>query len=363
MKIAEKLKQNGNKKWIIGLVILILIAIIAFLIWRFVFAGKENDIASGNGRIEATEINIAPRMAAQIREIYVYEGDYVQKGEVLVCMDTDVLNAQLREAKGKLSQAQSLVLINKSKLIERESEKHAEEAVLKQREAELETAEKRWDRSKNLVNEGVVSKQTADDDYATYKSALSAKDAALAKVRAAESAVVTAQEEIKGAEWMVESSIGTVERIEADIRDSALKSPRDARVQYKVAQPGEVMSAGETVLNLVDLTDVYMTFFLPTAFAGRISIGEEARIVLDAQEDCPIPAYISYISDVAQFTPKTVETAAEREKLMFRIKAQIPEEYLKKHMKKIKTGLPGVAYIRLNTEKPWPARLEIKNEC
>lgn len=130
-------------------------------------------------------------------------------------------------------------------------------------------------------------------------------------------------------------------------------------MQYRVAQAGEVLGAGGTVLNLVDLTDVYMTFFLPTSAAGRIAIGTEVRLVLDAAPDYVIPAKVSFVADVAQFTPKTVETASEREKLMFRVRAQVPVTLLRKHITYVKTGLPGMAYIRLNSKHPWPAHLQL----
>jgi HlyD family secretion protein len=152
----------------------------------------------------------------------------------------------------------------------------------------------------------------------------------------------------------------TIQRIKADIDDSALRSPRDGRVQYRVAQPGEVLNAGGAVLNLVDLSDVYMTFFLPTEDAGRVKLGAEARIILDAAPQYVIPAKISFVADVAQFTPKSVETAEERQKLMFRLKAKIPPELLRKHIEDVKTGLPGMAYVRLDPNAEWPARLEVR---
>ncbi|SUH34279.1 membrane protein [Salmonella enterica subsp. enterica] len=86
------------------------------------------------------------------------------------------------------------------------------------------------------------------------------------------------------------------------------------------------------VLNMVDLSDVYMTFFLPTEQAGLLKIGGEARLVLDAAPDLRIPATISFVASVAQFTPKTVETHDERLKLMFRVKARIPPELLRQHL-------------------------------
>jgi HlyD family secretion protein len=103
-----------------------------------------------------------------------------------------------------------------------------------------------------------------------------------------------------------------------------------------------------------------MTFFLPTEDAGRVKLGAEARIILDAAPQYVIPAKISFVADVAQFTPKSVETAEERQKLMFRLKAKIPPELLRKHIEDVKTGLPGMAYVRLDPNAEWPARLEVR---
>lgn len=348
-----------KKKGFIAVLGLLIIGVAAFMIWQNYIAGKKGNIITGNGRIEATEINIAPRIAGRIKEILVQEGDYVHAGQVVVLMDTNVLEAQLREAQGRLLTAKSAVAINKSKLIQRRSERASVDATLKQREAELEVAQKRLGRSSKLVAEGATSQQTFDDDEATYKSAFAARNAARAQVEAADAAIRTAQEEVIGAEFAVEATIGTLEKIEEDIKDSALKTPRDGRVQYRVAQPGEVIAAGSAAVSLVDLSDVYMTFFLPTAYAGNIALGDEVRLILDAAPHLVIPANISFISDVAQFTPKTVETASEREKLMFRIKAKIPEDLLRSHITQVKTGLPGVAYIRIHSDQPWPDYLQV----
>ena len=174
---------------------------------------------------------------------------------------------------------------------------------------------------------------------------------------ASDAAVSTAGMQIESARSSVRAAEATLERVRADLDDSVLRAPRAGRVQYRVAEPGEVLPAGGVVLNLIDLTDVYMTFFLPTAQAGRVALGAEARLVLDALPDRVIPARISFVADVAQFTPKTVETAEERAKLMFRIKAQVDPELLQRHLSQIKTGLPGMAYVRLDPATPWPDAL------
>ena len=89
-------------------------------------------------------------------------------------------------------------------------------------------------------------------------------------------------------------------------------------------------------------------------------MGSEARIILDAAPNYVIPARISFVSSTAQFTPKTVETASERQKLMFRVKAQIPPELLQQHLKQVKTGLPGVAWLKLDAQAQWPAELQTR---
>ena len=183
--------------------------------------------------------------------------------------------------------------------------------------------------------------------------------AAAAQVAAGEAAVSNARAQIASAESAVRAAEATLERIRADLADGVLRAPRAGRVQYRVAEPGEVLAAGGVVLNLVDLGDVYMTFFLPTAQAGRVALGAETRLVLDAAPDRVIPARVSFVADVAQFTPKTVETAEERAKLMFRIKARIDPALLQQRLRQVKTGLPGVAYVQLDPQTPWPEALAV----
>jgi HlyD family secretion protein len=83
-------------------------------------------------------------------------------------------------------------------------------------------------------------------------------------------------------------------------------------------------------------------------------------LVLDAAPQYIVPARATFVADVAQFTPKTVETADERQKLMFRIKAKIDPALLKKYIRQVKTGLPGMAYVRLDPNAQWPTSLQGK---
>ena len=93
-------------------------------------------------------------------------------------------------------------------------------------------------------------------------------------------------------------------------------------MQYRLARDGEVVAAGQRVLTILDLNDVYMTIYLPADEAGKLSLGDEARVILDSVPQYVFPATISFVATDAQFTPKSVETAEERQKLMFRVKLQ-----------------------------------------
>jgi HlyD family secretion protein len=350
-----------QRKWILRAAAALVAILLAALAWqRYGPRDSEDGLASGNGRVEAVEIDVATRTPGRVKEILVDEGAFVTAGQVVAVMDTETLDAQYRQAEAQLQQARSAVATARSQLAQRESDTAAAQAAVAQREVDLNTAKTHLTRSMALANDGFISPQAVDDAKARVDSAQAALDAARAQVTAARAGIASARSQVVGAQSSAEAAQANIERIQVDLEDSKLKAPRDGRVQYRVAQPGEVIAGGGRVLNLLDLTDVYMTFFLPTAVAGRIALGAEVRLVLDAAPELVIPAHVSFVASEAQFTPKTVETAIEREKLMFRIKAQIPPDLLRKHITQVKTGLPGMAYVRLDANAEWPSRLQVK---
>lgn len=350
-----------NKKWLVRIGIVAVATGLVILTWRY-FQPKQLDgrFASSNGRIEAVEIDVAAKAPGRIKEILVNEGDFVTAGQIVARMDTDVLESQRREAEAQLRQAQSAVERARSLVVQREAEKTAAVAVLAQREADMKLAQKRLARSEPLAPDRAIALLELDEARAAVRGAQAAVSAAKAQVAAADAAIATSRSQVLEAQSVVEAGRATIERLQADIDDGMLRTPRDGRVQHRIAQPSEVIGAGGKVLNLIDLADVYMTFFLPTVDAGRIAIGSEVRLVLDAVPQYVFPAKVSFVASAAQFTPKTVETASEREKLMFRVKAQIDPELLKKYIRQVKTGLPGMAYVRLDPQAEWSAALEVK---
>lgn len=336
----------------------ILLVVFLIVVGSLMFSDPDvTNVVSGNGRIEATEIGISAKVAGRVEDIYVNEGDRVEAGDVVAKLDTATINSQLEQAKAQAEQAKSAVEAANMAIAQRESEKAALEAALIKAKAELKAAEAHAARTSELAKTGAVSKQLAEDNLTTVESAKAAVNAAKARLTAADATIEATRSQYYSALAAVNAANATIAQIESEMNDMVLKAPRSGRIQYRVVQPGEVVGAGGRVLSLVDLTNVYMTFFLPASQVGKLTMGGEARIVLDAAPNMAIPATISYVADVAQFTPRSVETQSEREKLMFRVKAQVPVPLLKQHIDKVKTGLPGVVWVKLSDDAQWPSDL------
>jgi HlyD family secretion protein len=288
--------------------------------------------AGGNGRLEAKEIYISTKYPGRIKDVLVDEGDTVEAGQVVARMDTTALEAQLREAQAQIKQAQD--------------GRDVAKAQVRVKQAAYDYAAKDYARSEELVGKGAVSQQEAELDNAKMLSSRAELD--------------SAQVSVVQTEASIDAAKATADRLQAEINDATLVSPIRARVETRLSQPGEVLPAGGRVFTVNDLSDVYMYVYLPETVTGKIPLGSEARIVLDAAPDYPIRTFVSFVSPVAQFTPKTVETAEERHNLTFRVKLQLDKDRLREWEPLVKVGLPGMGYVRWNTNATWPVNLQWK---
>jgi len=289
-------------------------------------------IASGNGRVEAAEYDVATKYAGRLQQVIAEEGDMVEEGQLLAKMNTDSIDAQLREARAVLREAQD--------------GRNYALAMLAVRQSEFVYAQREQARSIKLAKSGHISQEKLDQDKTQYATAN-------AMVKAANVQVTQADSSIEAGEAAIERL--TVEQAETD-----LASPISGRVLYRLARAGEVIGSGGKVLTILDLTDVTMSIFLPMEQAGKVNVGSEARIILDAIPEYVIPATVSFVAPRTQFTPKAVETRTEREKLVFRVKVKIDPKLLKQHIEAVKTGVPGEAFLLLDTKQEWPDNLQVK---
>ena len=321
-------------RWAFAGAIIVAGAALGWQWWQGQKTALPADLAYGNGRIEADQVDIATKYAGRVLEMLAREGDLVEPGQVLARMDSAELEAELAQAEAQLAEAQTAVAEAQAQLVQRQSESTLAEQELK--------------RALPLVEKGSMAQRTADQRR-------SARNTAAATVTAAQAHVETQAR-------AVEAARAAVRLIQTQIDDATLKAPVRGRVLYRLAEPGEVLAGGGKVLTLVNLTKIYMEIFLPSAQAHRVAIGAEARVKPDIL-NFAVPASVSFVSPESQFTPKQVETPGERDKLMFRVKVRIPQELVLDHIDEVKTGVRGVAYIRLpplpgEKSSPWPEFLQ-----
>jgi HlyD family secretion protein len=289
-------------------------------------------IIKTNGRIEATEVDVAAKYPGRLATLTVNEGDEVTAGQVVATISSPETEAQLRAA-------QAQVLKAKQALAEAV-------ALIAQRKSDLDFTRTDYERGKMLIEHGNIPQQVVDQRRNKFEAAEAAYVAANAQRDQADAAITAAEAD--------------VQRLQSILVDLTLISPRSGRVQYRLARAGEVVAAGQRVLTILDLKDVYMTVYLPADEAGKLTLGDEARVIADPIPQYVIPATISFVATDAQFTPKSVETAEERQKLMFRVKLQGDPVVLDKYHRFVKTGVRGLGFVRTDTKIPWPQELVVK---
>ena len=309
------------------------VGVVAFFGYQY-YQSKRNavpeGIAYGNGRIEAKLADVSAKEALRVKDILVDEGDLVTPGQVLVHLDTVTLDAQLAEANANVAAANERLAVA--------------EATITKVKSQIKLARIEADRSRKLVAENAGSQR----EYDVRKASVETHTAALAE---AEAQRETARREVT----VAEANAATVQ---TRIDDATLKSPVLGRVLYRLAEPGEVLGAGGKALTLVNLEDVYMEIFLPAAEAAAVKVGAEGRLTVDYEPGRSAIGYVSFVSPEAQFTPKEVETKSEREKLVFRVKIQVPKSLVTHYVQHIKTGVRGVGYVKISESAVWPDWLQ-----
>jgi HlyD family secretion protein len=301
-----------------------------YYVWRQSQPHLAAGLAVGNGRIEADEIDIDTKFAGRISEMLADEGDMVKSGQVVARMDTRDLEASLAKSESLIQQASESL--------------DAARATVVQQATEATLTQQQFDRTNALVKQGFATNELLDQ----RRQALNSAGASLSADK----------DRVNVASHAVDAATHDAELYKVNIADNTLVAPRAGRLQYRIANIGEVLPAGGRVFTMLDIAYVYMDIYLPTEAAGKVKLGGDARIVLDALPDIAIPAKVSFVANQAQFTPKTVETKDERDKLMFRVRVKMDPDRLRARADRVRSGLPGVAYVKFNAAVDWPPNLQ-----
>lgn len=294
--------------------------------WKSLHDQLPEGLSMGNGRLEATEVQIASKIPGRLSEVLVDEGDNVTRGQLLARIDTRTMEAQRSQAEAEVLRARENYA--------------AAQATVQLRQSELLLASQELKRVREIFQRKFASQQLLDQQQARFDTANAAVVAARAQLAAIKAAIGAAEAQVA--------------QLTSEIDDSSLRAPINGIIQLRLAEPGEVLGAGGRVLMLIDPSDQYMNLYLPASTSGRLTVGDQARIVLDALPERALPAKVAFVAAKAQFTPKQVETRDERQKLVFRVKLRLSDPGA---VPQAKPGMPGAGYVR-TAEVDWPANLQ-----
>ena len=327
-------RAQKTRRWprVGGVLLVVLLAVggAGFYWWKQNQSQLPVGISWGNGRLVGDEINIDTKFAGRIAELRADLGDMVTAGQVLAVMDTRDIQQTLEKSEAQAKAAQRVI--------------EEANANLVQQQTQQTLAAQELDRAQTLLKSGYATQELFDQQ----KQALDAANAGL----------IAAEKRVAEAKHALEAAQHDVGLYKVNIADNSLVAPRAGRIQYRITNIGEVLPAGGKVFTILDIGYVYIDIYLPPVEAGRVKIGTDARILLDAYPNTPIPANVSFIASEAQFTPKMVEVQSEGDKLMFRIRVRIDADRSRAHADAVRSGLPGVAYVRVDPAVVWPKNLQ-----
>lgn len=300
--------------------------------------GRPSEGIPASGTIETREVDIAPKVAGQLVELRVEEGDRVGPGDVLAVVDHSGLDIQLSRAAAGVALAEAqLALLRKGARSEdiRQAEDHLEQA-----EANYRVAAQDAERMSALAATGSATVKQREDAEARLTVAAAQRSQAreaLNKVRR-----LSRPEEIQAAEARLAEARAAADLLRHAISDCTVVAPVGGFVSHKAVEAGEVVTQGATLLTVSRLESVYVMLYVTEVELGRIRLGDPVDVRIDAFPGRDFPGKVTFISQEAEFTPKNIQTKEERVKLVFGVKVEIPNpEGL------LKPGLPADAVIRV----------------
>jgi HlyD family secretion protein len=272
-----------------------------------------------NGRIEAPTVDLGPKVPGRVVEVLVREGDRVKAGALLVRLDLGETSIAVeREQAGvRSAEARAQDLASGT----RESDIAAADAEIADRRAAASLAEKETERQRFLLDRKVGTQR----DY----------DRARTDLERTRAALKVSQERAKGLRegarvQQTQAARADAERAQAVLkqsvvvaRENEIRAPADGVIVHRLAEAGQLVGAGQPAVTMAFANRLYVRTFIPETKLGRVKMGMAARVTVDAFPGRQFPAHITEISPDAEFTPKAVETKAERVNLVYGAKADL----------------------------------------
>ena len=321
-------KNVVKKRLILFAVILLLVGGGWFIYQQW--AGGNRDSLKIQGNVDIRQVNLGFRVSGRIREMRFEEGDPVRAGDLIAVLDEGPYQDQVNLAKAQL--AQSTANLTKAINGSRPQEIDQARAQVAQAQANVENADLTFQRESDLRRTNAISKQELDNATAT-------RDANRAQLRSAQANLAlleagSRQEDIDAARALVQHDKANLETAELNLTDCKLLAPTDGMIITRALEPGAIVAAGTNVYSICLYSPVWIRTYVDERDLGRIYPGMKALVYTDTNPEKPYQGQIGFISPVAEFTPKTVETRELRTDLVFRLRVvvQHPDRYLRQGM-------------------------------
>lgn len=317
---------------------LILAAVITLAYGAVSGCGSDHDGAiESSGILEAVEVNVASKVSGQLLRLNIREGDIVEKGDTIALIDneTQQLILQQMQAGVDLADAQYRLLLNGA----RSEDLNSAEEIVRQTESSFQTAKSDFDRIKELFSTNSVSKKQYEDSESrviiTQAQFNSAKQNLQKLHRFAR------PEDLSAAKARVDQAKAQMNLTKKQIIDSYIIAPVSGTITYKPVEEGELIGTGTIIARISRLEKVELMIYVNETELGKVKLGSHADVVIDTYPDKNYSATVIYVSPVAEFTPRNVQTKDERTKLVFGVKLEVENAN-----GELKSGMPADAYLK-----------------
>ncbi len=303
----------------------------------FTGCGKDKALIESSGMLEAVEVNVSSKTAGQLLSLRVSEGTLVRQGDTLAVIDHETQQLQLQQAQAgvDLAEAQLQLLKNGARVEDLQS---AEEAV-RQTESSFRTAKSDFERIKELYTTNSVSKKQYED--AESRLTITQAQYNSAKQNQQKLQRFARTEDLSAAKARVEQAKSQANLIRKQIADSYILAPVSGTITYKPVEVGELIGMGAVVVRISRLEKMELMIYVNETELGKVKINGTADVVIDTFPEKKYPAAVVYISPVAEFTPRNVQTKDERTKLVFGVKLEVENTN-----GELKSGMPADAFLQ-----------------
>lgn len=327
------------KKRIIGLtIILILAGTIGITVFKKYLKEKESPELTLYGNVDIRQVNLSFLVPGKVKKMYFDEGDIVKQGQVVAKLDAQPYLDNVAVAKADLQTVKANLL--KFKNGSRPQEIKSAIAQVKELEAAYQNAVQLYERQSNVINTGAVSLQNFDDTQSLVKEAKEKLKSAKEQLNLLKEGF--RYEDVLQAEAQVKQAKAKLESVQTDLKDTQITAPNEGTILTRIQEPGAVVAMGSPVYTLSLKTPLWVRTYINEPRLGEIHPGMKAEVFSDSRPDKPYHGHVGFISPVAEFTPKTVQTTTLRTDLVYRLRIVVddPDEVLKQ-------GMPVTVKIKL----------------